>query len=40
MALLRRFKEWDFEHVRREQNKRADALANEALDEVWPTYVK
>ncbi len=34
MAMLRRFAEWDIEHVRREENVRADALANEALDEV------
>ena len=28
------FEAWSIEHVRREQNKRADALANRALDEL------
>lgn len=31
--LLLSFKKYSFHHVRRELNKRADALANEAMDE-------
>ena len=31
-ALLRNFRETDVAHVRREQNKAADALVNQALD--------
>jgi ribonuclease HI len=31
--LLERFEEWTLQHVPRESNERADALANEALDE-------
>jgi ribonuclease HI len=33
LALMRRFDEVRVSHVRREQNKEADALANRALDE-------
>ena len=33
-ALLKDFKSWRFEYVPREQNKEADRLVNEALDEV------
>ena len=33
VSLLRRFEEASVSHVRREQNKEADALANRALDE-------
>lgn len=32
LALLRRFSSFEVKHVRREQNKAADALANEAMD--------
>jgi ribonuclease HI len=32
-ALLGRFTRWSVTHVRREQNKEADKLANRALDE-------
>jgi len=32
MALLGRFEKWDVGHVRREGNKRADQLANAAMD--------
>lgn len=32
LALLRAFSAFQVRHVRREQNKRADALANEAMD--------
>lgn len=32
MAMLARFESWSAEHVRREENSRADALANEAID--------
>lgn len=31
-SLLRRFERWSIEHVRREHNARADALANRAMD--------
>jgi ribonuclease HI len=31
--LLERFEEWTLQHVPRESNERADALANEALDD-------
>ena len=33
MGLLRRFAQWSVTHVRREENKEADRLANRALDE-------
>ncbi|HEX8793269.1 MAG TPA: reverse transcriptase-like protein, partial [Polyangiaceae bacterium] len=36
MAMLARFREWNIEHVRREQNTRADELANEALNDGYP----
>ena len=32
MQQLKFLKSWDIEHIPRDQNKRADALANEALD--------
>ncbi|MBK8269255.1 MAG: ribonuclease HI family protein [Planctomycetes bacterium] len=32
MANLGRFKKWHIQHVRREQNKDADRLANDAMD--------
>lgn len=32
MALLNRFESWDVQHVRREANRRADQLANAAMD--------
>ena len=32
IKLLAQFEVWDARHVRREQNGRADALANEAID--------
>ena len=32
-ALVESLEHWDIRHVPREQNKRADALANQALDE-------
>jgi ribonuclease HI len=35
-AMLGRFQERNLEHVRREQNARADALANEAIDDPGP----
>jgi ribonuclease HI len=33
MELVREFAEWNIEHVDREQNKRADHLANMAIDD-------
>ena len=32
-SLIERLESWDIQHVRREENKRADRLANRALDE-------
>ena len=32
VELLSRFERWDAKHIPREQNSRADALANEAID--------
>ncbi len=37
MELSGRFDRISFEHVPREQNKRADALANMALDQAFPS---
>jgi len=36
MSLLQRFERTQIRHVRREQNREADALANRALDEAAP----
>ena len=36
-SLIREFEQVRFEHVRREQNKDADRLANEAMDEAART---
>lgn len=36
-AMLSKFERWTIEHVRREHNKEADALANEAIDKHFGT---